>query len=363
MESLRSVHELVPAGVVRTAFDVVLVIIAAWLAYLILNTVIRAVSRRFEARVEAEASRQVASTAFRVIAGIVNAALIFCAGVLVLAQLGIAWDTAGPVLGRIIGTIVVAWVVFHVVAAAIAAAVGRAEESIGREAHRQRVTTLLLLVRNFTKYIVIFAAGVMVLDQVGVDIGVVLAGAGIAGLAVGFGAQNLVRDVVTGFFIILEGQYAVGDLVEINAIFGRVEGVGLRVTRLRDPSGQLRYVPNGSITRASNYSAKAVMHTVTIPLPSEQPNDALPLIRSALEDFDREFQAFTDPPQVGSPEDLATYARVVRVETRSRPGRETFVEQKMPSRMAAAMQRAGHNLPEGTEISVALLFPPPTGNA
>ena len=363
MESLRRVHDLLPAGAVRAAFDVVLIIVAAWLVYLILNTVIRAVSRRLEARIEAEAGRQVASTAFRVIAGIVNAGLIFCAGVLVLAQLGIPWVTAGPVLGRIIGTIVVAWVVFHVVAAAIAAAVGRAKESIGREAQRQRVTTLLLLVRNFTKYVVIFAAGVMVLDQVGVDIGVVLAGAGIAGLAVGFGAQNLVRDVVTGFFIILEGQYAVGDLVEINGIFGRVEGVGLRVTRLRDPSGQLRYVPNGSITRASNYSAKSVMHIVTIPLPSEQAEEAVRLIRSVLEDFDREFQAFAEPPQVGSPEDLATYARVVRVETRARPGRDNFVEQKLPSRMAAAMQRAGHKMPEGTEISVSLVFPPPTGSA
>ena len=361
MESLRRVHELLPAGAVRAAFDVVLIIIGAWLVYVILNRAIRAVSRRLEARIEAEASRQVASTALRVIAGLINAGVIFCAGVLVLDQLGIAWVTAGPVLGRIIGTIVVAWVVFHVVAAAIAAAVARAKESIERDARRQRVTTLLLLVRNFTKYVVIFAAGVMVLDQVGVDIGVVLAGAGIAGLAVGFGAQNLVRDVVSGFFIIMEGQYAVGDLVEINGVLGRVEEVGLRATKLRDPNGQLRYFSNGAITRANNYTEDYVAYVVNIPLQSEAPADPGAFAQAVFKDFEREFRVFAETPSVKSVETLPTYSRLLRVRVNAIPGRHTIVVQKLPARVTAALDRAGHALPAGTEVTCSLLFPAPGG--
>ncbi len=353
MGFLTQLHELLPAGIVRTIFDVLLTLLCAWLAYLILTRAIGAIARRANARAESDASRQVVAAAFRVISGLATAGIIFVAGILVLDQLGITWNAAGPLLAGVVGTIAVAWVAFHIVAAVIAATLGKTRESIKRDSHRQRVATLLLLLRNFAKYVIMFAAGVMVLDQVGVDIGVVLAGAGIVGLAVGFGAQNLVRDIVTGFFIIIEGQYAVGDLVEINGMFGTVEGVGLRVTRLRDPSGQLRYVPNGTITRAGNYTAKCVAHAITIPLPSEDPDAALSLIPDALDDFDREFHVFAQPPNIGSAQTLATYARIVRVETRSRPGRDTFVEQKLPSRMAAALQRAGHDLPDGTEISVA----------
>ena len=99
----------------------------------------------------------------------------------------------------------------------------------------------------------------------GFDMAPVLASVGVVGLAVGFGAQNLVRDVVSGFFIIMEGQYGVGDAVEINGLFGYVEEVGLRITKLRDPNGELRYFPNGTITQANRYTEGCISYRLVVP--------------------------------------------------------------------------------------------------
>jgi small conductance mechanosensitive channel len=180
-------------------------------------------------------------------------------------------------------------------------------------------------------------------------------------LAVGFGAQNLVRDMVSGFFIIMEGQYAVGDLVEINGALGRVEEVGLRITRIRDPNGELRFVPNGSITSANNYVQRHIAYVVTAPFARDATDDLPALVRGILEDFDREFAVFADPPEIGDAENLATYARVVRAEVHVVPGRQAIVEQKLPGRVAGALERAGRPLPQGTDVGLALrpLAPPP----
>jgi len=208
------------------------------------------------------------------------------------------------------------------------------------------------------RYTVIFAAGLSVLGQFNVDLRPVLAGAGVLGLAIGFGAQNLVRDVISGFFIILEGQYAVGDLVEINGVFGRVEWVGLRTTRLREPNGQLRHFANGNITSANNYTEDQISYVVTVPVPPEEPSEPIPLVRSVLDDFEREFRVFAESPTLRV-ERLPSYSRIVRVRVQAIPGRHQTLEQKLPARMAAGLERAGHKLPAGTEVTVSLLFPPP----
>ncbi len=259
----------------------------------------------------------------------------------------------------IIFVIAIAWLAYWLLRRALMGAMrataGRVEDS----AHRQRITTLVLLVGSIAKYVVIFVAAVVILQRLGIDPTPVLAGAGVVGLAVGFGAQNLVRDVVSGFFIIMEGQYAVGDLVEINGVFGRVEEVGLRVTRLRDPSGQLRYFPNGGITTANNYVERYIAYLLSVPFASPEPAGAAALVRVALEDFDREFQVFAQPPVLGAMEDLPTYARVLRAEIRTLPGRQLIVEQKLAARLTAGLERAGHALPAGADIGLALRPLPP----
>jgi small conductance mechanosensitive channel len=256
--------------------------------------------------------------------------------------------------GKAVLTVLLAWVVYLLLRRAFGAAVRTAAERVADASHRQRLTTLLLLVNSTAKYAVIFCAAIMVLGQLSIDTKPVLAAAGIVGLAVGFGAQNLVRDVVSGFFIIMEGQYGVGDLVEINGAFGQVEEVGLRITKLRDPSGQLRHFPNGAISTANNYTQKSIAYVVTIPVGGEAASDPLPLVSAALDDFERELRVFAAPPKVGRMEELPTYARVLRVEALVIPGRQAIVEGKLPARLAAALARGGHPLPPDTEVSVCL---------
>jgi len=116
----------------------------------------------------------------------------------------------------------------------------------------KRARTLSALVRNVVNVAVVGVATLMILRELGVDVAPILAGAGILGLAVGFGAQSLVRDVISGFFLILEDQIRVGDVAIIDGTAGMVEAINLRTTVLRDLAGVVHVFPNGSIGRLSN---------------------------------------------------------------------------------------------------------------
>lgn len=124
-------------------------------------------------------------------------------------------------------------------------------EKVGIE-RRKRTETLARIMETTARVLVLLAAFLMVLKEVGIEIGPLLAGAGILGLAVSFGAQNLVRDVISGFFILLENHMNVGDVVQIAGVAGLVESMGLRVTVLRDLEGKVHIVPNGEIKVVTN---------------------------------------------------------------------------------------------------------------
>jgi len=116
----------------------------------------------------------------------------------------------------------------------------------------KRTETLARIVETTARVLVLIAAFLMVMKEVGIEIGPLLAGAGILGLAVSFGAQNLVRDVIAGFFILLENHMNVGDVVQVAGVAGLVESMGLRVTVLRDLEGKVHIVPNGEIKVVTN---------------------------------------------------------------------------------------------------------------
>jgi moderate conductance mechanosensitive channel len=118
----------------------------------------------------------------------------------------------------------------------------------------QRAETIGALLVSTSSLAVWVLAGLMALGTLGVDLGPLVAGAGIVGVAVGFGSQNLVRDFISGIFMLLEDQYGVGDVIDAGPASGTVEGVGLRTTRLRDMNGTLWHVPNGEIRRVGNHS-------------------------------------------------------------------------------------------------------------
>lgn len=120
----------------------------------------------------------------------------------------------------------------------------------------QRAKTMGSVLSNLITWTIYTIAITMLLSELGVAVGALIAGAGIIGAALGFGAQNLVRDLLSGLFIVLEDQYGVGDKVDLGEASGVVENVGLRVTQLRDSKGTLWYVRNGEILRVGNSSHK-----------------------------------------------------------------------------------------------------------
>lgn len=118
----------------------------------------------------------------------------------------------------------------------------------------RREATLVKLLENILTYAIYFITIMMVLSELTIDVKAMLAGAGIVGLAVGFGAQSLVKDVITGFFIIFEDQFSVGDYVRIGPFEGTVEEIGLRTTKIKSFTGEINILPNGSIIEVTNFS-------------------------------------------------------------------------------------------------------------
>lgn len=119
-----------------------------------------------------------------------------------------------------------------------------------------RATTLGSVLSNFITWSIYIISGTMLLSELGVAVGALIAGAGILGAALGFGAQNIVRDLLSGLFIVFEDQYGIGDSVDLGEASGVVENVGLRITQVRDTKGTLWYVRNGEILRVGNSSHK-----------------------------------------------------------------------------------------------------------
>lgn len=132
----------------------------------------------------------------------------------------------------------------------------RHRQKESKKAFKKRTDTLLAVFIGAGKILIVMAVIFMVISELGIDIMPILAGFGIAGIAVGFGAQYLIRDLIAGVFIIMENQYRVGDVVKIADIWGLVEEVNLRKTVLRDLDGAVHHVPNGEINVASNYTRK-----------------------------------------------------------------------------------------------------------
>ncbi len=147
------------------------------------------------------------------------------------------------------------------------------EPSLSSERRRQRAETIGSVLRSILSFLVFTIAFVMVLGALGLDIAPVLTGAGIAGVAVGFGAQNLVKDFLSGMFMILEDQYGVGDWVDAGMASGTVEAVGLRTTRLRDADGTVWHLRNGEILRIGNYNQGWSRVVIDMPISYAQPVD------------------------------------------------------------------------------------------
>ncbi|WP_234028472.1 mechanosensitive ion channel family protein [Lentibacillus sp. Marseille-P4043] len=179
----------------------------------------------------------------------------------------------------------------------------------------RRETTLKKLVQNTLTYTVYFAALIMLLDNVfGFKVGALLAGAGVAGLAIGFGAQNLVRDIISGFFIIFEDQFSVGDYINTSNVEGTVEEIGIRTTKIMSWTGEQHVIPNGNVTQVTNYSVHNGLAVVDINVPYESDITAAEkIIEEMAMELPDKYEEIVGTPEIIGVQTLELSHFVIRV--------------------------------------------------
>jgi moderate conductance mechanosensitive channel len=221
------------------------------------------------------------------------------------------------------------------------------------ERSAQRARTIGSVLRSITSVVVGVVATAMVLAEFNVNLAPILASAGIVGLAVGFGAQNLVRDFLSGMFMLLEDQYGVGDIVDVGAASGEVEAVGLRITTLRDGNGTVWYVRNGEILRVGNKSQGYAIAVVDLPV---APSADIPAVTELLGRVATERVAAADiaddvlePPEVLGVERVAADALTLRLTTRVQPGKQFAVQRALNAAITSALDTAGVPRPGAAE--------------
>ena len=203
-----------------------------------------------------------------------------------------------------------------------------------------RLRTLASLINSLLRWTVGFVAVAVILRELGVDVLPILVSAGVLGLAIGFGAQSLIRDVITGFFLLFEGLLRVGDVVQIGAATGTVESIGVRVTTVRTDDGALRVVPNGQITEFANYGAGGVRATVDVPLSRDVPvTRALAVLLEVGEAWARESGAALDRPQVPGIIGFSGGDVIVRLAVRVAPEQRLVAETELRRRIKEAFDR------------------------
>jgi small conductance mechanosensitive channel len=217
----------------------------------------------------------------------------------------------------------------------------------------RRTATVTHAIANIS-YIVIWTVAILtILDQIGVNLAPFIAGAGIAGIALGFGAQSLVRDWLSGLFIVLERQFDVGDTIDVHTstdlISGKVEGLTLRVTSLRAFDGTLNVVPNGNILVVSNKTRGWARAIVDVRINYDEDVDTVRGVLDELFDELRENKALgvdlMSGPDVLGVDQLSDYAVVVRVVAETQPGRRYAIERKLREAATTRLAERGVRTP------------------
>jgi small conductance mechanosensitive channel len=213
-----------------------------------------------------------------------------------------------------------------------------------RSAREQRVRTAAKLVRNVGRAVLVVVGTLMVLNQLDFNISPLLASAGVVGLAISFGSQSLVRDYVTGFFLQLEHQFALGDVVRIGTAEGTVENITLRLVYVRDGTGGLHMIPNGQINQVINLTRSwgRVWQDVEVAWrDSDRAAEALRRAATALAGDNAWSDALLDPPRVSGIEKLAGASVTLRTVARVDPYRRDDVARDLRRRIKEELDRAG----------------------
>lgn len=217
------------------------------------------------------------------------------------------------------------------------------------ERREQRAESIGQLLRSAATLAIWTIGTLTALTRLGIDIAPLLASAGVLGVALGFGAQAMVKDYLAGIFVILEDQYGIGDMVDVGPVVGTVEEVTLRITRLRDMSGVVWYVRNGEIMRVANRSQGWTMASIDIPVAYDED---LEKVRSIVEavavDMDDD-PAYDDMllgrPEWAGVEQVSGDAVFIRIFAKTAPEQQAPIARELRERIKVAFDRAGVRVP------------------
>lgn len=205
--------------------------------------------------------------------------------------------------------------------------------------NKRRVNTVGELLKNVVSIVCNFILVLLILSQMGVNLGPVLASAGVLGLAIGFGAQSLVKDIITGFFIILEDQFAVGDVVQSGTLKGTVEVIGLRTTKIVSFTGEVHIIPNGTITTVTNYSMANSRAVVDIPMKGEeQLGESMRMVKEAVQNLPERNSNVLMVPEVVGIQSMTTAEYVIRVVAECLPNTNHEVERLIKMDVKEALE-------------------------
>ncbi len=247
--------------------------------------------------------------------------------------------------------VVLAWVVVRIVRRGIGRAVARIENDASSSSLRaaSRARTLGQVLRSSASVIVWSLAAITVLGELGINLGPLIAGAGIAGIALGFGAQSLVKDFLTGLFMLIEDQYGVGDIVDLGEATGTVEAVSLRSTRLRSVEGTVWHVPNGQILRVGNKSQMWARALLDVGVANGTDLDEAQAVIKATADQlwgEAEWEGLVlEEPEVWGVERLGAEGIAIRLVVKTQPSEQFKVMRELRARLDRDLRAAGIELP------------------
>ncbi len=221
--------------------------------------------------------------------------------------------------------------------------------ALAGERRMQRTQALGSVLSSSVSIIVFTIAIVMILGEMGVSLGPILASAGIAGVALGFGAQNMVKDFLAGIFVVVEDQYGVGDVIDAGLASGTVEEVGLRITRLRDLNGVIWYVRNGEVVRVGNKTQGWAMATIDVMVAYDEDlgkvNSIIERVTAELAEDEQWKSKIVEKAQILGVESVAGDAVTIRVMIKTAPLVSLDVARELRARLKEAFDDAGVRVP------------------
>jgi small conductance mechanosensitive channel len=211
----------------------------------------------------------------------------------------------------------------------------------------QRIDALSTVLRSVASFAIWTMAAFLVLDAIGINLGPMLAGAGILGVAIGFGSQSLVKDFLAGIFILVEDQFGVGDIVDLGEAVGVVEVVSLRTTRLRSVDGTVWHVPNGEIARVGNKSQHWSRALLDIQVAyTTDLSEAREVIKQVADEvWHEQPETVLEEPELWGVENLGAHGVDIRLVVKTQPSKQWEVSRLIRERIKAAFEERGIEIP------------------